>query len=560
MSEWKNECIEDYLKFIVVYLLSLAITLLMIKGVLLMDIFDVDEQPTDIVLALLAAITLFFTFREYRYHRRREIADVLGQYNERYSRDEHINRVVDYIIRRMNNDTIIEKPSTHDAEMFMRFFEEMEIQISENRLNPKQVCDLFSYYAIIFGDDESLRNSLGVTDFDNSDNWKNFKVFVKKMKMTRKNEINLAQSYNFIPIHSLYKDVIGYKTCWNYYDINTDIKNLTQLYNINNTDDKYDYNYEFIKELLEAGGKDLSGKLQSCLDVLMKNEKNSTDKELSGRLRHIVSLFFWGHVLYRNVPIIQNQIERQFQTFVENGMFEVADNIQQNFSFMWFLLCIFHDFGYAYEKKLIPETNCDLGLEMPDAFIPVIYSKENNEKYARYRHCVFGCYDHGIFGGRVFYSEMLNIGRRIAADNKFKIHFKTDGVEKLYQYAAWIISCHNMFYNTGNDKYTRCYKCMGLDDFVKPKARCLTLKNNPLLFLFCLADSIEPTKALTSEDGESDYEICKKLRIGFNKDENLMRFDLSNISCKEVAEKYKKNINSLNDWLIDVSDDLTIRF
>ena len=241
-------------------------------------------------------------------------------------------------------------------------------------------------------------------------------------------------------------------------------------------------------------------------------------------------------------------------------MFERTEDTQQCLSFMWFLLCIFHDFGYAYEKKLIPETNGDMGLEMPDAFMPVIYSKENNEKYARYRHCVFGCYDHGIYGGRVFYSEMLNIGRRIAADNKFKIHFKTNGVEKLYQYAAWIISCHNMFYNKGNDKYTRCYKCMGLDDFVKPKARCLTLKSNPLLFLFCLADSIEPTKALTSEDGGSDYEICKELRIGFNKDENLMRFDLSNISCVEIAEKYKKNIKSLNDWLIDVSDDLTIRF
>lgn len=37
-------------------------------------------------------------------------------------------------------------------------------------------------------------------------------------------------------------------------------------------------------------------------------------------------------------------------------------------------------------------------------------------------------------------------------------------------------------------------------------------------------------------------------------------FDLSNIMCKEVAEKYIKSIKSLNDWLIDVSDDLTIRF
>jgi hypothetical protein len=101
---------------------------------------------------------------------------------------------------------------------------------------------------------------------------------------------------------------------------------------------------------------------------------------------------------------------------------------------------------------------------------------------------------------------------------------------------------------------------MELDDFIKSKARCVSLKNYPLLFLFCLADSVDPIKALISKYGESDYEICKGLKIGFNKDINLMKFDLSNITRKEVADKYIKSIKSLNDWLIDVSDDLTIRF
>ena len=38
-------------------------------------------------------------------------------------------------------------------------------------------------------------------------------------------------------------------------------------------------------------------------------------------------------------------------------MFKETDDIQHDFSFMWFLLCMFHDLGYAYEKKLMPSQD-----------------------------------------------------------------------------------------------------------------------------------------------------------------------------------------------------------
>lgn len=547
---------EDYLKFIVVYLLCLALTLLMIKGILLLNLSFEKEKPTDIILAILAITTLFCTFMEYSHHRKREKADVLGQYNERYSRDEHVNSVVNYLVCYKDNMTPKDRPCLHDVEMFMRFFEEMEIQIKEDRLDERYVYDLFSYYAIELGENEKLRLLLGVESDDYKSNWKDYISFVNRMVRIRKSiktsEVKVLDNvvFNYNNIETLYNSVINNQCKWNYYNTDLPFVKFENLY------EDADSLFIFVKTLLNNSAKDPSTVLDA-LKALKENETSGKNRELRGRLRHIVSLFFFGHVFYQNIPIIKTEIQNQFKQFVKNGMFKETDDIQQNFSFMWFLLCMFHDLGYAYEKKLIPSQDDSNSLDKPVGFLPPIYSTENIEKYANYRHCVFGCDDHGIYGGKVFYNEMLDIGNEIAKNEKLKKRFEK-GVEEIYQYAAWVIACHNIFYNSGDDEYTQCYKCMGLSDFIKSKSRCLTLKNNPLLFLLCLADSIEPTKALVSKDGKVDKDICKNLIIGFNEKKNLIKFDLSEITCKEAVDRYRKNIEGLNAWLVDVSNDLTI--
>ena len=82
----------------------------------------------------------------------------------------------------MEGEYIINKPSTHDAEMFMRFFEEMQIQIDKNRLEKEQVFDLFAYYAMVFDANKRIRENLGIKDYDKDEwLWSKFKKFATNM-------------------------------------------------------------------------------------------------------------------------------------------------------------------------------------------------------------------------------------------------------------------------------------------------------------------------------------------------------------------------------------------
>lgn len=348
-------------------------------------------------------------------------------------------------------------------------------------------------------------------------------------------------------IESIYNDVIKSNE-WNYYGANN--------YNIRTFEDIFkeqDISYGFIKNMIVESGKINANNLCDCLDRLKKEEPNTN------RLRHVVSLFYLGFALYSKISVIKSYIDKQISGL---GILNHENSAERRFSFFWFLLCIYHDLGYAYENCLIKDNKGnEKELLMPEGFSPKIYTKENIDKYDKYRQCKWNVKDHGIWGGRVFYSEMLEIGKDIARSqmNTNKI-FEKDDVEQIYQYAAWLIMCHNINFDNGKSEYTNCYKCQGLDDFIIPKVRCISLTNNPLLFLFCFADTIEPTKKLKSASGDSvkDMEICKTLKMELSNDK--IKFGLDDLQDYVVSDSYVKNLEGLSDWLIDVNDNLEIIF
>ncbi len=182
-----NYCKQyDYLKLIVsVIIIALALLAAVYFFVTILA-WDCDfklskcEKLSDVIMAFLAFVTFVSTCFGYYYHRKRDRAEVLSQYNERYSRDEHISKVVPFLIADIMG-TKATIPSVHDVEMFMRFFEEMELQIEKHRLDADSVYELFSYYALYFDSKPCLIEMFSIDDYNSNDNWKLFHNFVNRM-------------------------------------------------------------------------------------------------------------------------------------------------------------------------------------------------------------------------------------------------------------------------------------------------------------------------------------------------------------------------------------------
>ncbi len=62
------------------------------------------------------------------------------------------------------------------------------------------------------------------------------------------------------------------------------------------------------------------------------------------RIKHIVSCFFIGLGIYRNVKCIQQQIN---QSVISRN----PEPQEQHFSYLWFLTVLFHDIGYVVEEN-----------------------------------------------------------------------------------------------------------------------------------------------------------------------------------------------------------------
>lgn len=106
-------------------------------------------------LALAVAIcTAWFAWREYKRMVKHKQCEVFAQYNERYENSEYIQKVVRFctVKTRLKKD----KPTVHDKEMFLRFFEELDLMIQEKYLTLEHVGNYFAYYFLVIWNDESF--------------------------------------------------------------------------------------------------------------------------------------------------------------------------------------------------------------------------------------------------------------------------------------------------------------------------------------------------------------------------------------------------------------------
>ena len=120
-------------------------------------------------------------------------------------------------------------------------------------------------------------------------------------------------------------------------------------------------------------------------------------------------------------------------------------------------------------------------------------------------------------------------------------HWKQELVG-VYNYAAWVVACHNMWTANEDTKklYNETYKLQSLDwtDGRRP----IKIAEYPVFFLFALVDSIEPIKVV------KDAFLLDRILIEVS--DEMIKVDVK-LACG-CRERLNGNMDKLNGWLTNV--------
>lgn len=284
----------------------------------------------------------------------------------------------------------------------------------------------------------------------------------------------------------------------------------------------------FIQDTLYKGGKDDSF-LYKCIDKL-------TPK----RIIHIITSYFLGILIYKNLESVRLNIDKLLFEYHFNKDCDL--NIaSRKFSYIWMLICLFHDLGYVIEnnkdkndkwKPLITSFP-----KKPKGF-PKIFSKKLIENYDKFRQCKFDVYDHGIYGGQIFYSELCRIREERELRPGEHLYWGQEMI-CVYSLVAWIIMCHSIWTISEKDSNVKSYRFHNLKKLIIQPNKLITVKNHPLLFLFCLVDTMDFSKISSC----SDWMIQLKMEFAYN----CIQLDLS--ECPDTKEQ---PILEMDNWLVNV--------
>lgn len=304
---------------------------------------------------------------------------------------------------------------------------------------------------------------------------------------------------------------------WRYY------KDLVPPRNLDNSDECKRFIIQFVKQ---SGKGDMS---------FLKNY----EKEGGNRIRHIVSVFFFGCWIYQHSDFIKNSIDKDLGKFNPNLLDSQIEN--KKFYFIWFLIVMFHDVAHYNErvkKEQITEADKKLISELfkgQEKELKIkgngTYSEDVITKYANYR----GKVEHGIFGGVNLFNELPKIrAKKEETDHNrcWKI-----GLNDIYHEVAYIIACHNIWFANpfyGHAKQIKEYTQHNLKSLFLNTVYQVPPNQDPILFLLLLADSIEPIK----------HRMQKALEVELNG--HLI------IRLHKCNKKYDEKLQSLAEWLCPV--------
>lgn len=387
----------------------------------------------------------------------------------------------------------------------------------------------------------------------------------------------------FEMINDLYKNDRGY---WDYYDGIT--VNPIQYPKKSN---------EFINEFFSLGSKEW---------VLGNKFHDAEDDSLILRNSHTTKVFFIGIYLQQKL----------------NKYLSINAGVGTNypFSYLWYLSCLFHDFGYRFEEKRI-KLDCFRRLEQKsikrsynsrlDYYriigtaikfvtpnIPInnrcylematirnvkkskkpykmcnrqcngIITFSNNKQilnsyyinavknnYFKYRIFEHNRIDHGIAGAdymyckliqnyRIQYSKMHECENPMEFTDANNRHYNCEQF-KIFAYISDCIACHNIWKAPKDSE--ELYQKYELEALIGENFKIVSYENNPLLFILCLADSIEPTKKIKNID---ESEILKNIELEYCVEANKLKVLINKkLNTNNQCRNYIENLKSIEDWI-----------
>lgn len=183
--------------------------------------------------------------------------------------------------------------------------------------------------------------------------------------------------------------------------------------------------------------------------------------------------------------------------------------------FLWFHICLYHDLGYSKEDKSVKSgidfcwaSKHKLGTR---SGVPELYERIY-KNYFTYRKIECKVTDHGIYAGLKMYEDLLIIYKQHPGWNR--------NLELLYNVASWVVLAHNIWYAKDTDRINcDLFRKYHLEELILetdlhgvPVKYPILLSAHPVLFLFCLVDTIEPMKIIGCAT------CCEKIDLILNKD------------------------------------------
>lgn len=325
-----------------------------------------------------------------------------------------------------------------------------------------------------------------------------------------------------------------------------DVKDWYYYYQISKNDFENPFNgnidhLDFIKQYFQRGGKE---------NVLQKFNVNNF---LPQRAPHTNTVFFLGNYLYYNMI---------FKDYIDNSLTLKGYHM---FPFIWFLITLFHDFGYKYENEFdkfkhlvdIETLKNELCIKYDllkynniDGLSSVLF--KNIRKYFLYRRFnskYSNKIDHGILAGLFFYDALVR--NRIEQYNKNERNDLYFGKElnKVYAQAAGVIATHNIWLPNKNNSAE--YHKFNLNELIGIPP--IELKESPLLVLLGIVDTIDPVKIFLNEYNDyRNHDICAIIKNHLIFCEHKKIFLKKTPNSKYDFNKIIERANGLKGW-IDVN-------